>query len=205
MKDKKEPSNMTSLIIHYGHAPGEQVSRQIACSLIERGWRVNVVCLSAPLRTFEDDPIPGLQCWEVDFPLSRMVPGPLWRLLRWRNFQRAVRARIEKHKPGLVVTVQFHALAAIPQPSMQRRSFMLGCSIWAIPFMPEAGRLDRWIFRQAFGRLKQTDVLWASDSFMAQSLRDLAGVTTMPGVCHVAKPLDFLPPPTWPRDPWLRN
>src|ERR1019366_3388288 len=130
MKDKKEPSNIPSLIILYGHVPSEPVSRQIAPSLIERGHQVSVVCLSAPERTFEPDPIPGVQYLEVRSRPSRLVPGPLSRLLRWRDFRRAGGACIEKHKPGLVVTVQFHALAAIPQLSMQRRSFKLGCSIW---------------------------------------------------------------------------
>lgn len=140
-------------------------------------------------RTFEPDPIPGVQYLEVGSRPSRLVPGPLSRLLRWRDLRRAVGARIEKHKPGSVLTVQFHALAAIPQLCMQRRSFKLGCSIWVIPSFPGTRRLDRWIIRQEVDRLKQADVLWASCSFMAQSLRDLAGVRPMPGICHVGKPL----------------
>jgi glycosyltransferase involved in cell wall biosynthesis len=190
-----------ALIVFYGYAFNDPPTRNAAAWLARVGYRVTVLHLP-PTNTFASDPPPGVEqqlCAD-----SRLVPslGPLVRIARWLRFQSAVRRFISQRQPTLVVTVMFHALAALPG---KRSGHRLVTCIFDLPSLPDLGRLDRQLIRRAWPRLREAEVVWSSDQYKAELVRKGAGLSRMPVVCYNCPPRDYLPEVTWPRDGWLRD
>jgi glycosyltransferase involved in cell wall biosynthesis len=131
------------------------------------------------------------------------LPAPAGRVLRWLKFRRRVSATISTLRPDLVIAVQFHALAAVPNHS--KKPYRLALTVWDIPAIEDAGKFDRLILRWALRKTRGVDLTWASDIFKAEILQAAGRLPQAPRICHVGKPLDYLSRPQWARDQWLRH
>jgi glycosyltransferase involved in cell wall biosynthesis len=128
----------------------------------------------------------------------------LGRLMRFISFRSQLKQCLREVQPDVVVTYMFHALAALPNPTMQGKNWNLVSMILDIPSLKDSGMFDHIVTRIGWRRLSKADVVWASDAYKAKLVNEYGKLTTRPLVCHNCPPLDYLAEPTWPRDPWLR-
>jgi len=199
------PSRPVALIATYENGLNVPPIVNAARSLEKAGYLVNILQLppnADELRyTVQHE---GLGVSYSPQPLLPRGLGPLWRLERWLRFTAFLRQKLVEMQPDVLVTIMLHPLAVVPPTELQRRQLLVSC-LYAIRDPRDAGRLDRLIFRKAWAKLKEADVVWVSDRFMARLAQDFGELPALPMVCAVGVPLDFLPEPTWPRDGWLRS
>jgi glycosyltransferase involved in cell wall biosynthesis len=136
----------------------------------------------------------------IELPrLLRPLCGPV----NASRYQKLIRQQIETNRPQLVVTTHLNDLAALPWPP-KRYDYILASSILDVPVIRDAGRLDRILQKKAWKRLQQAMVVWASDRYKAEFVREFGELDSTPLICHNAPKTDYLSEPTWPRDGWLR-
>ncbi len=190
------------LLVNYSYAMNDPVSRQAAASLADAGWQVDV--FNAPPMNGASTSVPeSVRVFECPGPTFSPKMGPLYRIAKWRKFRRELQSWIKINRPELVVTIMLHALAALPDDPDQ--PFSLVSCIYDIPSPQDAGRLDSQIFRKGWKRLRDADVVWGSDVYKAGLACEFGKLEGSPLVCHNCPPIDYLPKPAWPRDPWLRT
>ncbi len=187
------------LVVAHGYGLNDPPSRQAATSLAQGGWKVTFLQGAVNGMARSETPA-GVETREWTEP--RGGSRVFRRVASWLSFRRAVRACIRSERPALVVAVMLHALAALPR---SRGSFKLVSFIYDIPSLPDVGRLDHWLIRAGWRKLRQADLVWSSDRFKARWARRLGRPCVAPLVCHNCPPLAWVPEgPLWPRDPWLR-
>src|ERR1017187_10139575 len=129
----------------------------------------------------------------------------LGRLLRFFSFRSQLQKCFLEIRPEIVATYMLHGMAALPDTAMQKKHGRLVSMIMEIPCLKDSGTIDYFVIRNGWRRLAQADVVWASDIYKANLTRQYGRLKTPPLVCHNCPTLDYLPEPTWPRDPWLRT
>ncbi|SRR6266536_3784398 len=190
------------LLINYVYALNDPTSRQAAASLAEAGWRVTIFQTTA--QGIHSERPPGVETYECARPRIPSVGGPIHRLAKWRSFRRELASWIMKNKPDLVVTIMLHSLSALPKNHGNGHG-QLVCCVYDIPSPKDAGRLDSLIFRNAWKRLRQANLVWASDSHKSELAKQFGRLPTRPLVCHNCPPLDYFTGPILPRNGWLRS
>jgi len=188
--------------VAYGYALNDPTSRQAAASMANGGWQVTV--FQSPSSGIETECPAGVTVYEWPLPNLPLIAGAAYRLARWRLFRRELRRWIKQNQPELVVTIMLHPLAALPEDFKNPRARILAC-IYDIPSAKDAGHLDSIIFRKAWKRLREANVVWSSDIYKAQLTKQIGGLPYLPLVCHNCPPRDYMTGPTWPRDGWLRS
>ena len=175
----------TVLLFAYGYALNDPTACRTALSLRERGFQV-VVCQLPPEGAYPSAPPEGITVEQS--PTTWLPPrsGPLRRLERWLRYLLFVRRCLNKHRPTHVVTIMLHPLAALPRTL----DCTLVACVYDVPSMVDAGKLDRSILRQGWRRLPQADVVWSSDTFKADLVRQYGHLSTLPLVCHNTPSLD---------------
>lgn len=166
------------LLASYGNAFADPPARNAAASFARAGFEVTVLHSSS---TFDAAPLDGVA--EIDVEPSGPAPR------RWLRYVRALAAAVDRLQPAWVVTIMLQPLAALP---LRRRFGVVAC-VYDIPSRLDAGRLDRWLFRLAWRRLRSADVVWSSDALKAELARELGALSETPLVCHNCPPLDWLP------------
>jgi glycosyltransferase involved in cell wall biosynthesis len=97
-----------------------------------------------------------------------------------------------------------HALTALPKEHDEGGPQLVSC-VYDIPSPRDTGRLDSFVFRKAWRRLRQAKVVWASDTHKSKLVKQLANLPSTPLVCHNCPPLSYFAGSIWPRDKWLRE
>jgi glycosyltransferase involved in cell wall biosynthesis len=197
---ESEKADPSSVLISYTDALLPPPTCNVADSLSRAGF--NHLTLHAPPNSYlaED---------KVDYAVRRFVNSsfprsfrPIQQIWNWKRFRSCVRLALSERKPKVVITIMLHALAALPR---SKRDFLHVACIYDIPPIEDAGRYDSMLIRQGWLRLRQADIVWASDVFKAQLAQQIGNLSNLPMVCHNCPRMDYLPEPTWPRDPWLRR
>jgi hypothetical protein len=189
------------LLVNYTYAVNDPVSRQAATSLAHTGWRVSM--FHTPRVNGNPSSVPtSVHAFECSGPALSAKMGPLYRMAKWQKFRRELQRWITTNRPEMVVTIMLHALAALPD--VADPPFLLVSCIYDIPSTQDAGRLDSPVLSKGWKRLRDADVVWSSDVYKAELAREFGNLARTPLVCHNCPPIDYLPKPTWPRDPWLR-
>jgi hypothetical protein len=176
---KPDSNTNTALVIGYGFALNDPVSREAARSLAQAGLKVVVCQLPADgaypskapdnLRTEQCPPPPLPKRWVV-----------AWRIARWIRFRAFVRRCIANHRPSVVVTIMFHAFVALPR----NLDCPIAACIYDIPALGNSGRLDKRIIQAGWRRLRQADLVWSSDPLKAALVQRYAKLAAPPLVCR---------------------
>jgi glycosyltransferase involved in cell wall biosynthesis len=191
-----------SVLISYSDAIGVPPARQTARSLQEVGFVHSTLHAPSPDDIPADD---GEDITTVLFKRSRLpfCPRAAQQIWNWRRFKKTVAKELNERRYDLVVTMMLHGLAALPK-NLDKRC-LLGACIYDIPAMEHAGRLDRLLSKRGWKRLREAEIVWASDAYKAVLAQNIANLPQRPLVCHNCPPLSYLPPSIWPRDGWLRE
>jgi glycosyltransferase involved in cell wall biosynthesis len=187
----------------YGAASEDPPTRQTVSILLERGFGVSVIQLATGRVTLSTLPSAAVT-FEVAGPQKLGKFRPVHNFFRWWRFRSMLRRQITRLRPQVVITIMLHPLAAMPRPSCGRFGKLVSC-IYDIPNADLAGKLDSRIIRKGWKRLKEAEVVWASDVYKAQLAMAAGGLAGMPLVCHNCPPQNYLTTAAWPRDPWLRQ
>lgn len=191
------------LLLAYHIPLSDPPMRQAAASLVEIGYRVTLLTLTLPNDHATTVPS-GVHLIQAKKPRLSPKLGPFYRLFLWLTFQRELAAQLCTLKPSLILTIMLHPLAALPADAINYGNNVVSC-IYDIPSPADSGRLDRWICRRAWRRLRAASVVWASDVYKAQLAQTLGHLPDLPLITHNCPPRAYLPEPVWPRDTWLRQ
>lgn len=190
----------TSLLISYGDALGVPPAVHAARSLQQAGFEHETLHGPTPsdVPSEEAGAIPAIQFRRWTTPL---IPRAARQAANWLRFKSLVRQKLRSRPPDVLITMMYHSLAALPH---RLGSTLLVSCIYDITAEEYSGRLDRPIVAQGWRRLRDADIVWASDAPRAVLVQERARLKAPPLVCHNCPPRNYLPEPTWPRDPWLR-
>ena len=190
-----------AVLLSYSYALNDPHQTQTVGTLAQSGWKVTVLH-PAPHGVFPSPPPAGVESHTyAGFTLAPKRPAALNRILHWIGYKRFVRNEIATLNPNLVMTNMLYALSALPK----KKNFHLISLIVDIPSLPDCGKHGYYVTRKGWKRLREADLVWASDKYKAQLTQKYADLPDLPLVCHNCPPLDYLPVPVWPRDRWLRN
>lgn len=191
------------MLVSHSFTLNDPPVRQAAETLASQGYEVHFVHAVSD-HEIATDARHSLTVHEIHPPQRFKRIRPLYSWLRWRRFKSEIHRKLAEIKPQLVVVKMLHPLAALPMKNQPHR-YKLVSFIPDIPAIRDAGKLDRRIIKRGWKRLKKADIVWASDIYKAHLAQKLGKLPSRPLVCHNCPPLDYLPNPVWPRDPWLRS
>ena len=187
------------LVASYGSVLNDPPSRNCVSELIRQG--ASVTAIHRPFSSLEEVPIAGLK----ERRISPILPGlarQLSSVFELAAFCKCLRREIRAVPPEIFISIMFHPIALAGNLPAKCR---LVVAILDIPPPGRSGALTEKIVARAWRRLRNADVVWASDACKARLAAGLANLQEEPLVCHNCPELSYLPEPDWPRNGGLRE
>jgi glycosyltransferase involved in cell wall biosynthesis len=94
---------------------------------------------------------------------------------------------ISKENPAIVVAIMFRPIALIKK----KKGIFYIASVLDIPSMAFSGRLDRIIYQRVWKKIKNWDLIWASDEYKAEKVQQLGQLSAQPVICYNCPRLDY--------------
>ncbi|MBX3256527.1 MAG: glycosyltransferase [Chitinophagaceae bacterium] len=175
-------------------------TRNVVKSLEKLGYKI-VFFQQASSVKYSSDLTKGIIFINIyDFSMFNKI-AKMVKLLKWWYYCIRIRAAIRLHSPEIVISIMFHPLAAIPL----KNSYTVYCGVLDIPTSNGSGKLDGLIIKRALNKLKQIQIVWASDILKAEIVKRIAKLEDLPFVINNCPGLEEYKEKILPRDTWLRS
>jgi glycosyltransferase involved in cell wall biosynthesis len=116
----------------------------------------------------------------LPFHLLRRIVNSLY-------YKRKINRLIRKHKPDIIIAIMYQPISVI----RVTKGTLYIAAILDIPVIDSCGKYDKIVFRKAFKRLSDWHLVWASDEYKAELIRELCDLPNEPIICYNCPPLNY--------------
>jgi glycosyltransferase involved in cell wall biosynthesis len=187
-------------VILASYTLADPVTRNTIYSIADVFGRIIVIQQNSTIR-YEPLTLKNIEIINIaDFTTIGRFFG-LKSFFKWVWYKYRLNQILATYNPDLIISFMLYPLSAL---KLKATTTLFAC-IYDIPPEEGMGKMDDYINKLGFAKLKEAQLIWASDEFKARLVMHRSHITTMPVVCHNCPPKNYIDYKTSTCKNWLRE